>query len=149
MENLIVAFTNITVILPIITALQNKDHLTAVIIGFTGIASFISHLFENHKHNMPGIYPVSKKCSYILNRFDVFGVFLIGLRFAYMYYQKYNMTLNMEILPYLSVIALNLLSEYDKYNPALKTRYIVLHSLWHLSAFYSIDCVLKKIFYKN
>ena len=55
MENVIVALSNYPAILPINTALDNRDFGTFAVINFVATASFISHLFENHKHGMPGV----------------------------------------------------------------------------------------------
>src|SRR5437868_10107233 len=89
MANVLVAITNFPIIFTILMTIKNKDHLTTCILIFLGLSSFISHLFENHKHGMYG-FGVSPKISYILNRFDVIGVWSISLRLSYLYFNKYR-----------------------------------------------------------
>ena len=141
-ENWIVALTNFPVVFPLITCLKRGDVLTAGVIAFVGLASFLSHLVENHKHGMPGAFGgrVSEKTSYYLNRLDVVGCMLTLCRFAGLYYFKDGISLipplKMIDIWYL-VLAFVLLrvSEYDKYNPKLKGLYVATHSLWHISIF--------------
>lgn len=139
-ENIIVAITNITALLPIITTWNRGDYVTMSCIVFVAIASFISHLFENHKHGMPGLMStISPRVSYLLNRFDVFGVTLTALRFFWLivhHCDVYWFVQHASLLVLLCLCSgLNVYSEYDKYNPDLKTGYIITHSMWHLSIF--------------
>ncbi|AYV85002.1 MAG: hypothetical protein Satyrvirus2_13 [Satyrvirus sp.] len=139
-ENFVVAFSNLPCIYPIIKSIINRDYITAAAITFVSIASFVSHLVENHKHGMPGI-GFSKKTSYILNRFDVLGCVLVIFRFDYLFYQRnmfsYEFFLKHKIFFICACIPpiLLIISEYDKYNPKLKYRYIITHSIWHASIF--------------
>lgn len=151
LSNIIVAATNITCIAPIYTAICHGDIITAAALTFVSIASFTSHLVENHKHGMKGI-GTSKKTSYFLNRLDVIGCWLVISRFAYLFLEKYGFstdiyfankyTFLMYIIPYLFGI-----SEYDKYNPTLKTRYVICHGVWHLSIFIGMNHFLNKFIY--
>lgn len=91
MENLIVALSNFTCLDPIWKSYdQGDDIITFCSISFVSLASFVSHLFECHKHGMPGIsgflnaYPM-EEVSYVLNRFDVLGVFLLFGRMLYLW----------------------------------------------------------------
>ena len=86
MENLIVALTNTPVIYPILISLKAKDYLTIFSLIFVGTFFFLSHLVENHKHGMPGI-GLSSDISYILNRLDVIGVFIVTLRMMYILFK--------------------------------------------------------------
>jgi len=150
MENLIVAFSNLPAILPISTAYNHDDFWSTATICFVAVASFVSHLFENHKHGMPGvlsligIYP-SPRFSYFLNRLDVLGVGLTSLRFGYLCLLKYGVSLSFLInYPHLTfmllvTICFNLMSEYDKYNPNLKFDYMITHCIWHISIFFWMD----------
>jgi len=153
MENIVVAVSNFPAIYPINTAFIDGDFWTAVTIGYVTVASFISHLFENHKHGMPGvlslwnIYP-PPIISYVLNRLDVIGAGMTMARFGYLYYSKYGTsTLFFLNHPYftLSLIAtfcLLIISEYDKFNPDLKKSYIITHCLWHICIFTIMDWFL-------
>lgn len=134
MENLLVASTNLPILLPLYLSYENGDYITGSSLLFLGIFSFISHLFENHKHCMPG-FGLSKKISYILNRLDVLGCIILGPRLLYFAY------LNSVILSWNKIIILlilgflNFASEYDKTTLEFKNRYILLHSLWHIGIF--------------
>lgn len=72
MENLLVAVTNLPVILPLYYTWINSDFLSFFVITFVGIFSFVSHLAENHKHGMPGLFAISTSTSYVLNRLGKF-----------------------------------------------------------------------------
>lgn len=150
--NIFVAATNFPVFVPVATAMARRDMLTAITISYVGAASFLSHLVENHKHGMPGI-GFSKKTSYLLNRLDVLGCILVGVRFGYLYLVKYGFSIGIILdnkllfssfcIPFIFMR----ISEYDKYNPALKNMYIATHSIWHLTIFMVIDVFLKKFIY--
>ena len=146
MENIIVALTNLPVILPIRTSYLKGDMLTATTIGFVGLASFVSHLAENHKHGMIGI-GLSKKVSYYLNRLDILGCILTGARLGYLYYNRYGITISpiktVDIFRILIAFMFLRISEYDKYNSTLKWIYIPMHSLWHISIFMLMNRFLK------
>lgn len=151
-RNLLVAVSNFPSIFPMYQAFLRKDYLTTGIISFVAGASFLSHLVENHKHGMPGI-GFSKKISYFLNRLDVIGCFLVGSRFMYMYCQKYGVSFDVINQNKLAFFICSLPrifwqgSEYDKYNPNLRNTYIILHSIWHLSIFTSMNYVLTNFLY--
>ena len=91
MENFIVAISNFPAILPIYTSIINNDLTTTVAILFVALASFFSHIVENHKHGMPGI-GYSMQTSYFLNRLDVLGCFFVVLRLSYIFYEKYGIS---------------------------------------------------------
>lgn len=137
--NIIVSLTNLPCLLPIYTALKANDFITSGIITFVSVGSIVSHLIENHKHGMEGLPNVSQEMSYYWNRIDVLGSILTIGRLSWLYYQKYQFKLpsNHFYILLLPLIFLRI-SEYDKYNVNLKLMYIVTHSLWHLSVFYSM-----------
>lgn len=146
MENLFVASTNLPILLPLYLSYENNDYVTGLSLLFLGIFSFTSHLFENHKHCMPG-FGLSKKVSYILNRLDVLGCIILGPRLLYFAYLNplilsWNMMLVLLILG-----GLNFASEYDKSSLELKNRYILLHSLWHVGIFIWIYVFLLDWYY--
>ena len=153
MENLVVALSNAPALYPIYISFKNNDYITFNCILFVTLASFISHLFENHKHGMLGIIYINKNVSYLLNRFDVVGCIIVMTRFIYLYYSKYGYNLNLIVenrLYFTALICsfgLNQLSEYDKYNPELKSMYIVTHSIWHISVFCLMGYFLSKFIY--
>ena len=152
MENIIVALTNYPALKAIDTAFGNNDPLTALLIGFAGSASFISHLVENHKHNMPGFFPnCSHKTSYLLNRVDVLGVVVLGIRVTSLYYHHYGISpIFFTRYPVftgclLLSCGLNLISERWDYVASRKKLFILTHSLWHLSIFSLLNIFLIKI----
>ena len=152
-HNLITAFTNITCIFPIYRALIQGDKVTASVLGFVSMASFVSHLAENHKHGMIGLFDVSQNTSWILNRIDVLGSILTIGRLMCLYYVKFGLNLSPVIsnpiqwfLMLLPIVFLKI-SEYDKYNASLRDMYLVTHSMWHLSVFLSMDYYLKNVIY--
>ena len=154
LENILLACTNLGAVAPIMTAWKMGDKWTALVIGYVGTASFISHLMENHKHGMSGIgIGFNKKMSYLLNRLDVIGCILTGARLAYIYWLKHGTSLQPLLShPYLLALgilsySLNIVSEYDKYNPRLKWLYIPTHSLWHISVFWIMNRFLQKLYY--
>lgn len=140
MENLLVALSNLPILDVIFLANRRDDNITLLVVLYVGLGSFFSHLFENHKHGMPGFY-LSPKTSYILNRIDVSGVILTVMRFIYLYYEKYGSDLSVLVdqkcLVYFALFGfiLNIISEYDKYNENLKWVYIPTHMLWHIIIF--------------
>ena len=99
-------------------------------------------------------FGVSSKISYILNRFDVAGVWLISLRLLYLYINKYRwQTLNIiwknmyQFILYCVPFIMLFVSEYDKYNPSLRTRYIITHSIWHITIFIIMTDFLKRFIF--
>ena len=63
--------------------------ITFYCILYVSVLSFISHLVENHKHDMPGVgFP--KKFSYIMNRLDVLGCLIVLYRLVDLYITKYG-----------------------------------------------------------
>src|SRR3989304_7064998 len=110
--NLFVALSNFTCVYPIYTSFKSHDYITTMIISFVSLFSFLSHLFENHKHGMKGIIK-SKKISYILNRLDVLGCIFVIIRFGYLYYIKYGLNfLNIIYIKLFLSFVFNIISEY-------------------------------------
>jgi hypothetical protein len=142
-ENLLVALSNLPAIFPIYTAWSHHDYATTSTITYVAVASFVSHLAENHKHGMPGI-GLSPYMSYLLNRLDVIGCGLVAYRLGSLYYRRYGLTFHPQLLWYTLPVIFLRISEYDKYNPHLKTRYMITHSLWHVSIFWTLDRLLHR-----
>lgn len=152
-ENLIVSISNFSCVYPLYLCYKNKDIWSGLAIGFVSTFSILSHLVENHKHGMIGIGGFSKETSYILNRFDVLGCGISMVRFGYLYYKKFGWNLyplfSDKYLVELAIISFFFLriSEYDKYNPRLKNRYIITHCIWHIGIFIAMGDFLKKLIY--
>lgn len=138
------ALTNLMCLYPIIEAWNNDDFLTFVLTLNVGLASFFSHLFECHKHGMTGM-GLSKRTSYILNRWDVTSAILILLRVIQLILDNIEIVELPEFGRYMGwliiLLVLNLISEYDK---TIHTRstYIVTHTIWHLGIFYLLASFL-------
>jgi hypothetical protein len=150
MYNLITAITNITCIFPIYRTYKRNDKITALTLSFVTIASIVSHLAENHKHGMIGLFDVSQHTSWLLNRLDVIGSILTIGRLSYLYYIKYGLNIIPNTIQWclmLSPLIFLRISEYDKYNAELRDMYLVTHSIWHLSVFISMDYYLKNFIY--
>lgn len=145
MLNLVTALSNAAAYNAIYNSYIFKDWLTMVLIIFAALMSFISHLVENHKHNLVGFNLVSPLTSYILNRFDVFGVILLMLRVIVMYYKKYGFSLlyfihyprNAVLLIF--AVILNLLSEKNNFIANDSLYFTLIHSAWHVLIFYLLN----------
>ena len=143
---------NLPALIPLYRSYMYKDRITCGTILYVSSMSAISHLLENHKHGMPGFFNSSSNLSYFFNRLDVIGSGLTIFRFAYLYYEKYGFNINQLINNYQLIIITVLsfsclrISEYDQYNSDLKNRYILFHSLWHLSIYSIMDYFLKIIY---
>lgn len=158
--NFITAFTNFSALYPIKVSIVNGDYTTACVIMIMFLASFISHIAENHKHGM-GDETSSKTLSYILNRIDVAMVFVLSSRICWLLYERfsdeaYSWGIWSVILVYfpnykglLISLALlficNLLSESEK-TIATRTRYVLLHSVWHLGVFGWLGVFLEQVY---
>lgn len=136
--NVWMAFSNIGVI---DTMFKSKsDKLTVAALMFVSSASFISHLFESHKHGMIG-FQCDPKLSYLLNRVDVFGAFLLASRI----FMITPWSLLLKYLPcFLLCGWLNFFSEFDK---TAKTRdvFLVTHTLWHFGIFRVLSKLLEEM----
>lgn len=137
MENIIVSASNFLCYLPIVTAYNNRDYLTAGCIAFVSLMSILSHLIENHKHGMPGV-GFSTEVSYFLNRMDVLGCIVVISRLFHIYYMKHGLVVPNDpglFVTFIISFLLLRISEYDKYNPRLKWMYICTHCPWHMIIF--------------
>lgn len=153
-ENLIVAFSNFPCVLSIHSAYINKDMKTLIILIYLSCASFLFHLVENHKHDMPGIF-FSKKISLYLNRLDLLGCFFLVARFIQLYYTKYKLSPDAlyckKIFLLSSVVSfiLLLIPSIVSHHPKRKNVYIVFHSLWHMCIFMVITKYLNNFIYNR
>lgn len=144
MENLIVASTNCLAYFPIITSFNQEDYLTCFLLVFVATASFISHLVQNHKHDMPGMFDFSHNISIWTNYLDILGCILVVNRLLHLFYErwKWNKELILIIYHFVLAYALNLVSE----NTISKNTFIICHSLWHLLIFTTIDELLEYLY---
>lgn len=140
--NIMMAVSNLTCILPIYCCYTHQDYISMCCIGSLSIFSMISHLIENHKHGMMGIPGISKEQSILFNRLDVLFCYIVIFRLLYLC--NYGMLLSqyyfMTIIP---CCALMVISEYDKYNIQLQTRYLITHSIWHFTVFLIMNKFLR------
>ena len=149
--NIILAITNLSAILPIYLSVIHNDRYTAAVLLAVAIASFLSHLVENHKHGMPGIgFP--RIISIVLNKIDVVCCIFVFARIGYISVATYVskifwLIINKNIYLYALPLILNIVSEYDKYNPKYKYFYVWIHSVWHISIFISIYFFLLNYIY--
>jgi len=73
---------------------------------------------------------------------------LVSIRFLQLYYFKYGWSMKIIYMNKLIFLLMGLpISEYDKYNPKLKNRYIIFHSIWHMTIFVSMNTFLSKFIY--
>ena len=144
-DNWTVASSNLAAYYPLILMYVSSDWISFLCLLNVSVASFVSHLFECHKHGMPG-NGVSERTSYLLNRWDVGGCIVFAARFAYIYIDRYGPTpwplvsngLWPVFVGFLLANAFLRISEYDKYNADRKERYIITHCAWHLLIFQGI-----------
>lgn len=147
MENLITTLTNLPMLIPIVNAYHHDDILTFCAILYVFTASFVSHLVENHKHGMPGFYPVCTETSYFWNRLDVLGCYIVGARFVFLYLNHNPQITSTDLMLTVLAFSLNAISEYDKFNPDLKWfPFLTFHPIWHLMAAYLMNRFLNKIY---
>ena len=141
-ENWTVACTNLMALYPLVLMYRSADWISFFCLLNVSIASFVSHLFECHKHGMPG-NGASERTSYLLNRWDVAGCVVFAARFAAIFIVRYGPTpwplvLNGLWPVFILFLVANVflrISEYDKYNARLKDRYIITHCAWHFMIF--------------
>lgn len=134
--NVIVAGSNFVALAPIRHS-YFTDPITCGAITYAACASFVSHLFESHKHDMVG-FGCSPRLSYFLNRLDVLGVVLLILRLAYISPLP-------KILRYLPLaLACSLLNLYSEHVTTSRTVFVILHSLWHISIFTLLNEFIQK-----
>jgi hypothetical protein len=152
-ENWLMAASNIVALLPLYdTLFYAKDTVTFLIVLNVALASFFSHLFECHKHGMPG-YGLSPHTSFLLNRWDVVGCVLLIIRFVYLcgiFYLFNPIPIVLRGWFGFTILAIgyvfNHISEYDMYNPDRKYIYIPCHFTWHILAFVGISEVWTNLF---
>lgn len=125
--NILLALTNVIGLIPVYSCYVRGDIPTALILFYTVTFSFLSHLVENHKHDMIGI-GLSRRHSYILNRLDVLFCFITLFRFL----QVYNIFRDYRFVTFtLKLLIINLISEY--YTP--RHMYVITHSIWHVGIY--------------
>lgn len=144
--NILVAFTNITAIISIITSYKAHDYTTMILIICASFASFVSHLFESHKHGMVG-FGCSQQYSYVLNRIDVVMAVLLVVRVLYCIITCKPINILDAKLTFITLTAVFfvLVSEVDK-SPSTQVLFVITHSVWHLLIFLALDVALIRIY---
>ncbi len=133
LENIVVAITNLPAYYPIMIAFNKGDMITGYLILNVAVASFISHLFESHKHGMPG-FGMPPKASFLLNLWDILGCILVIIRFLYLiYYVQISFPSYENIFYIIIAYIFHLISQYD--NTKYKWLYILSHCIWHILIF--------------
>lgn len=148
--NLITTLTNITCLIPIYYTYIKSDFITLFHLIFVSLASIVSHLAENHKHNMPGLLDVSSRTSYILNKIDVLGSLMLVQRLLYLYLQKYGRTLHPLLLNLSQTLMLLIPFPFgiiSEYNSKTMYPYLQFHPIWHLTIFPAIANFLYHFIY--
>jgi hypothetical protein len=135
--NIFTAFTNFAALIPLYICSKSGDDTTSSLVFFAAVSSFFSHLFESHKHGMIG-FGVPRSYSYYLNRVDVVAACLLFLRACFIFYGNYkNLSFNqMSIL--FGVTSLSFIcNKIGESETTIKTRtrYLILHNIWHVSIF--------------
>lgn len=131
LPNLILAVTNLVGILPIFKCLDNDDTITFGILSYMVAISTISHLVENHKHNMPGI-GYSKKVSRILNNMDIGMCFITAMRLLFV----------ASNIRYYSLMGITLINIVSGSRSNSRTEYVIYHSMWHILIYLYIYIIL-------
>lgn len=156
--NWIVAGSNVSFLHPIYISVINKDYATTAPIVFVTIMSFLSHCVENHKHGMVGAFSnLSENASVALNQLDVAGCVWTFSRFLWLFYKKYIdgshglitliVSCRFQLACSLASMAIGRISEYDKYNPKLRYRYVWTHCVWHWAISASMSYFLQTVIY--
>ena len=153
LDNLVVAFSNIFFIFPMYLSLKNSDYLTWASVTFVAFASFISHLVENHKHNMSGppclSEKISRKISLQTNFMDRIAVFFVSLRFVILYYTYDFYVPNNEFLLIMITAMIGLLGQCEIPIEYKWIHYIPLHSMWHILVARQMYIILKLMYVQS
>jgi hypothetical protein len=126
--NVLLAISNIPAIETYQLASKHNDHSTARYVALVAFMSFVSHLFQSHKHNQRG-FGCPKHYSIWLNRLDLLGCFLLTCRLLFISRKK-NLYRPKSFLSLLLCCTWNLVAE--KLEPDV---FAVAHSVWHISIF--------------
>jgi hypothetical protein len=155
--NLIVALSNITCIFPIINSSpRNGINLLTLLVVHASFWSFISHLYENHKHNM-GLKIHSKEISRTANSLNIMAAQMVLMYMVPMLTVRHLdwtgtfMTLIQwvvmtplyifELNPALFILTLcsAWFGIYAEYFSDTKIKYVITHSIWNFSIFILLD----------
>lgn len=139
--NVLIATTNLPALWPLVTS--RNDPITFGAILFASSASFISHLFESHKHGMHG-FGCNEKLSYYLNRMDVIAAIIL-------IYRMFEISSWLTLIKFTPIVlfsmVINVISERDK-SLATRNFFLITHSIWHISIFIILHFVLKDVYIK-
>lgn len=143
--NIILAFSNATSLLPIMTAYGKGDFWTMGVIILVAIASFISHLCQTGYNGLWG-FGVSMKLFIFLNIVDVISCWIVISRISVLYLRTYGFSpLGIVADPVLffssmTAFLINFISCRDRSD---KTYFVWIHSFWHLIVFICLDAWLQ------
>lgn len=146
-DNIIVAFSNLIAILPITYSYIQEEYIITIATINILLWSFLSHLFESHKHGMNG-FNCSAHYSDWLNRIDGISAFVLFFIYFAKIYSKMNYLIYKSEFWLILTEALfggvyMLISEYDKYNRDRKHVYIQFHCMWHSIIYLSqFECLM-------
>lgn len=137
LPNIFTAFTNFAAFIPLYVCSKSGDDITYNLVFFAAVSSFYSHLFESHKHGMIG-FGVPRSYSYFLNRVDVVAACLLFLRACFIFYGNYKNLSFSQISILFGVTSLSFIcNKIGESETTIKTRtrYLILHNIWHVSIF--------------
>lgn len=135
MDNIIMALSNLYCLVPIYYASTTTQR---IIIFLAGLASFIYHLCEKHKHGLSGIgYFDTVLFHRVLINIDRF--FAILAVYYFFDFQKIDRIL---VIGSISLVCMSM-SELVFKSAEYKYFYMILHILWHIGAFHTIVIISK------
>lgn len=132
--NVVTACTNLAALYPIQKRVQQNDTLTVALLAFAAGASFISHLFESHKHGSIG-FGCSQVISQYLNYVDRWACVLLVPRVVYVACTSL-LAKDVFVLACSAAffVACNQISECD-HSARTRSRYLFFHNVWHIGIF--------------
>lgn len=142
MDRLALVLTNSVAILPFWTAMNHDDFISAACIANVAVASAVSHFLMNHKHGFKT--SESHWLSVSTNAWDVIGCAVILLRLGWLWTTRPDETqcLRSSELPVLVGLPTVPLMAFISERQRSHGRYVVIHSIWHIAAFYSLHKLL-------
>jgi hypothetical protein len=144
--NVVVGVSNLACLYPMQLAYYAGDDITVIAAVIAGLASTVYHLFESHKHEMPG-FGCSHKHSKRLLWVDRIGVLLSVIRMIILYYARHGAVWYppalWSVVWFCIAFLVMLYSEKDTLSvsqtsltSARRLSYVISHSLWHILVFW-------------
>lgn len=140
--NILTASTNIFAVFPLYVSYKYGDYTTTKAIAFAFGTSFVSHLFESHKHGNKG-FNAPKILSKILNITDIIGACTLAFRIFQITKPEllWNPIIQIHIVFALIAALCALISEWDKTEKTQK-RWVIFHNIWHPGIFLTLGSFL-------